>query len=61
MLETILASIGITFLLMIIAITYYLKGKREGMEVILQIIHDKDEKYFERLNKIIKKELSNVG
>jgi hypothetical protein len=60
MIETITASIGITFILMFVSILYYFRGKKEGMELVMQILHDSDKKAFNRLHNKLKKEIANV-
>ena len=60
MVETITASVGITVILMFVSILYYLRGKKEGMELVMKILHDSDKKAFNRLHTKLKKEIANV-
>jgi len=60
MFEIIFASVGITFVLMFVSILYYLRGKKEGMELVMQLLHDSDKKAFNRLHNKLKKEIANV-
>jgi hypothetical protein len=45
---------------MFVSILYYFRGKKEGMELVMQILHDSDKKAFNRLHNKLKKEIANV-
>jgi predicted PurR-regulated permease PerM len=60
MFETIVAATGLTFIMMVVSVLYYLKGKKQGMEFVLQLLYDNDKKAFNRLHTTLQKELSNV-
>jgi hypothetical protein len=60
MFETIAAATGLTFIMMLVSILYYLKGKKQGMEFVMQLLHESDKKAFNRLHDKLKRELSNV-
>ena len=60
MFETIAAASGLTCIMMFVSIIYYLRGKKQGMEFVMQLLHDSDKKAFNRLHNKIKRELSNV-
>jgi hypothetical protein len=60
MFETIAAATGLTFILILVSILYYLKGKKQGMEFVMQLLHESDKKAFNKLHSKLKKELTNV-
>jgi hypothetical protein len=60
MFETIIAATGITFILLCVSVLYYIRGKKEGMELVMQILHDSDKKAFNRLHNKLQREISNV-
>jgi predicted PurR-regulated permease PerM len=60
MFETLVAATGLTFIMMVVSVLYYLKGKKQGMEFVLQLLYDNDKKAFNRLHTTLQKELSNV-
>jgi hypothetical protein len=60
MTDIILASVGIMCILMFVSVLYYIKGKREGMEYVMQLLHDSDKKAFNRLHNKLTRETSNV-
>ena len=60
MIETIIASVGITFIMMTVSIFYYLRGKKQGMEFVMHLLLDNDKKAFNRLHNKLKKEISNA-
>jgi hypothetical protein len=60
MFETLVAATGLTLIMMVVSILYYLKGKKQGMEFVLQILYDNDKKAFNRLHATLQKELTNV-
>lgn len=60
MFETLAAATGLTFIMMLVSIIYYLRGKKQGMEFVMQLLFESDKKAFNRLHNKLKKELSNV-
>lgn len=60
MFETLMAAAGLTCIMMFVSLIYYLRGKKQGMEFVMQLLHDSDKKAFDRLHNKLKKELSNV-
>ena len=60
MFETLAAAAGLTFIMMLVSIIYYLRGKKQGMEFVMQLLLESDKKAFNRLHNKLKKELSNV-
>ena len=59
MLETIIAASGLTFILMCVSVLYYARGKKEGMEFVMQLLHDSDKKAFNRLHNKLQREITN--
>jgi len=60
MFETLAAATGLTFIMMLVSIIYYLRGKKQGMEFVMQLLLESDKKAFNKLHNKLKKELSNV-
>jgi hypothetical protein len=60
MIETLAAATGLTFIMMVVSVLYYLRGKKQGMEFVMQLLLENDKKAFNRLHNKLKKELSNV-
>lgn len=60
MFETLAAATGLTFIMMLVSIIYYLRGKKQGMEFVMQLLFESDKKAFNKLHTKLKKELSNV-
>jgi hypothetical protein len=60
MFETLAAATGLTFIMMVVSVLYYLRGKKQGMEFVMQLLLENDKKAFTKLHTKLKKELSNV-
>jgi hypothetical protein len=60
MIETLAAATGLTFIMMVVSVLYYLRGKKQGMEFVMQLLLENDKKAFTKLHNKLKKELSNV-
>lgn len=60
MFETLVAATGLTFIMILVSAFYYIRGKKQGMEFVLQILYDNDKKAFNRLHTTLQKELTNV-
>ena len=60
MFETLVAATGLTFIMMFVSLLYYIRGKKQGMEFVMELLHDSDKKAFDKLHNKLKKEFNNV-